>query len=174
MRYGIEAPSAEQSASSANSPANSPSTSPSESSAAPALPRAPMVTTSLASDANTFDAEQAALAAKEARLLWRCSCGAVVVALLLWHCCYVVTDLHVRTSRAAVTISATGATLPSTFDTWTTETSLVRGESWSRMASASIAWEALSRANLRSGRGERRIARVSRLTRERRVLSFIT
>ena len=45
-----------------------------------------MVTTSLAYDANTFDAEQAALAAKEARLLWRDCCGAmVVVALLLWR-----------------------------------------------------------------------------------------
>ena len=88
----------------------------------------------------------------------------VVVALLLWRCYYGVTEFRTRTSRAALTISATGATLPSTFDTWTTETSLVRGESWSRMDLASIAWEALSRANLRlRGRGERRIARVSRL-----------
>ena len=87
MRYGIEAPSAEQSAPPANSPANSPSNSPSESSAAPALPRAPMVSTSLASDANTFDAEQAALAAKEARLLWCCCGGADPVALLLWRSC---------------------------------------------------------------------------------------
>ena len=86
MRYGIEAPSAEQSDSPANSPKNTPKNTPSESSAAPVLPRAPIVTTSLAYDANTFDAEQAALAAKEARLLWRCSCGAVVVALLLWRC----------------------------------------------------------------------------------------